>query len=202
MARCSVKDRSPCLLLTLSAGAVMVDLFHEVRGKREIGFLGRPVRLRANDHLVGPLARFAESLALTASTCPISISSNTMLTGPPLASPWALGPCLGPDMPPRAQPNHMVPTLADTEGSSLNSFRKGACSPKFDCMACPGADERASKAIALPSTYLIFLFSFLRVLYSQFLGDFASRTFVSGVYLPPPSFVLSQDDNNSCHSFR
>src|SRR5271154_4913837 len=73
-----------------------------------------------------------------------------MPTCPHWLFPWALGPCLGPDMPLRAQPNHMVPTLADTEGSSLDPFRKGACSPKFDYMACSGADERASKAIALP----------------------------------------------------
>jgi hypothetical protein len=95
-------------------------------------------------------------------------------------------------MPLQPQPNHMVPTLADTEGSSLDPFRKGACSPKFDCMACPGADKRGSKAIALPSAYLIFLFSFLRVLYSQFLGDFASRTLFFGVTSPPRSFVLSR----------
>jgi hypothetical protein len=110
----------------------------------------------------------------------------------PTRFPWTLGPYLGPDMLLQAQPNHMVPTLADTEGSSLDPFRKGACSPKFDCMACPGADKRGSKAIAPPSAYLIFPFSFLQVLYSRFLGDFASRTFVSGVNLPPPSFVLSR----------
>src|SRR5436305_12789943 len=104
-----------------------------------------------------------------------------MPTGPQLAFPGTLGPYLGPDMPLQAQPNHMVPTLADTEGSSLDRFRKGACSPKFDCMACPGADERGSKAIVLPSAYLIFLFSFLRVLYSQVLGDFASCTCFLGV---------------------
>jgi len=143
------------------------------------------VKLRANDHLMGLGSLLQKAWHLPASTCPISISSNSMPTG----LPWALGPYLGPDMPLQAQPNHMVPTLADTEGSSLDPFRKGACSPKFDCMACPGAEVRGSKAIALPSAYLIFLFSFLRVLYSQFLGDFASRTFFLGVNLLPPSFT-------------
>jgi hypothetical protein len=186
----SVKDRSLSSLITLSAGTVVVDPHRGPEEKREIGFLGRPVKLRANNHLAGPWARFVKSLALTASTLSNFDQLQCHADWSPSSSPWALGPYLGPDVPPQTQPNHMVPTLADTEGSLLNPLRKGACSPKFDCMACPSAEDRGSKAIALPSGYLMFLFSFLQVLYSRFLGDFASRTFFSGAN-PPTTLVCS-----------
>jgi hypothetical protein len=139
---------------------------------REIGFLGRPPKLRANGHLCG-LGSLSRKLGLSSlhmsNFDQLQCHADRPLTGFPLG---ALGPCLGPDIPLRAQPNHMVPTLADTEGCSLCPFRKGACSPKFDCMGCPGADERGSKAIVLPSTYLIFLFTFPSSALQSILGRF------------------------------
>jgi len=119
----------------------MVDLHEVPEETREIGLLGRPIKLRANDHLTGLGSLCRKLDPLTASTCPISISCNSM----PLGFPWALAPCLGPDMPLQAQPNHMVPTLADTEGSSLDLFRKGACSPNLITWSAQAPTNEAQK---------------------------------------------------------
>jgi hypothetical protein len=92
MALCSVKNKSSCSLLTLSAGAGMVDL-HEVWKRRVKLVCSAGLLSSAPTTIFMGLGSLCRKLGLKQPPlCPISISSNSMPTGPPLASPglWDL----------------------------------------------------------------------------------------------------------------